>query len=852
MRQQGNDDQVRCLVRGIMVQATPEELVRQAVLAALVDERQGYCYPLARLAVELPIRLRRNENPRYADIAIYADDNDQGAPERRRVLAIIEVKDPETEEDGYGQAEGYASHKLAQYAAFIDGVSRHRLRGVVTRLFIQHEAPDGQPAPYYNAIRITDIPACGSEVQYAITELRPFLDVQEAQRTLHRCHDFIREAGRNPLQAFADMSRLLFAKVVDELITQGGETYRFQVGVGESAEEVTARIQVLLRDALDRYDLNRNTFRPDETVNLPAANISRIVDLLQPFSLSATDLDIKGTAFQVFLGANLRGEGLGQFFTPRNVVQFIIEATNPTHNDRIIDPACGTAGFLLQALNHVREEIDQSFRGRAPNAIFEQKMRFAQHNVVGLEWEPDVARSAKVNMLVSDDGRGNICEGIDSLLPLADLPEAATRSPFTIALTNPPFGTEVRGPRLQQFLTAHKTVWQDGVQRQVLRESQDSTVLFIERCLHLLEEGGRLAIVLPNGVLNNSGPDATGVRQILNELMVVDAVVRLPPDAFQHVGTGSKTSVLFARKKTQGLTQGRIFMARVSNIGYNVRGGEIAGNQLPDLGMVLRRFFEGGDVTPQGDLLAEDTPLTYCLSAADQGADALCRWDPCYFEPHHRERLTHIGAQYPVVCLGDHLVEVNWRERHGRRTIVELRRRVVWGRASRRYIREQAQAVPVLMVGNVIKMNRQYVLDLLSVNWVRANDHEFIDDSMVRPGDVLVVRTGATIGKVAVVPEGVPEGLNICSDILRLRLADVDPYYVAAFLTSDLGQRQLYANISGSTNEHLDPEALEFLQVPLLPGAERIGEEYRQCIAERLERDMTVRGLIDGIDELLA
>jgi hypothetical protein len=152
------------------------------------------------------------------------------------------------------------------------------------------------------------------------------------------------------------------------------------------------------------------------------------------------------------------------------------------------------------------------------------------------------------------------------------------------------------------------------------------------------------------------------------------------------------------------------------------------------------------------------------------------------------------------------------------------------------------------MIGNIVEVNAQYVLDLLSPQWIAGNDHEFIMDSAVAAGDVLVARTGATIGKVAVVPDGAPSPLNICSDILRLRPSGIDPYYLAAFLASDLGQRQLYANISGSTNEHLSPEALELVQVPLLPDAEEIGRSYRECVRERLERDFAARALFDHME----
>ena len=293
--------------------------------------------------------------------------------------------------------------------------------------------------------------------------------------------------------------------------------------------------------------------------------------------------DVKGVAFQTFIHENMRGDR-GEFFTPQPAIELAVGMLDPDYHESIIDPACGSGRFLIWAMEHVKQKYDLDSRGVAD---------YAKAHIAGIDINQDLVKVAKMYMVLFDDGYSNIFSA-NSLLPFDELqkiaetlrvPKPATpeTNKFEIVLTNPPFGSKgkINDSRiLRQFDLAHK--WKFDKKRgkwiktsQLLRE-QTPEILFIERCWQLLKPYGRMAIVLPDGILTNS--TLGYVRQWIMGHTRILAVVSLPQETFVPYGAGVKASILFLQKLPEEELEKLkkedyfIYMAVAEKIGYDVRG----------------------------------------------------------------------------------------------------------------------------------------------------------------------------------------------------------------------------------------------------------------------------------------
>jgi type I restriction enzyme M protein len=299
----------------------------------------------------------------------------------------------------------------------------------------------------------------------------------------------------------------------------------------------------------------------DDGLKLKPLTLAFVVNQLQFISLTNTPGDIKGEAFQAFVYRHQRGDR-GEFFTPFPMVRLAVEMIAPQPHERIIDPACGSGGFLIQALSYVMREN--------PTV---QKSKFIKQNIIGLEFNPDVALATMIRMAF-EGGSGDEIMCLNSLSDSDDLNEK-----FDVVLTNPPFGAKGKVETqkiLKSYILARK--WQqlpDGSWEpsKVVLSGQSPDILFIEKSLELLKPGGRMAIVLPDGLLQNIS--SAHVRYWLQTQAKVLAVISIPQEAFIPYGTGIKTSLLVLQKLPSEQTAQSCFMARMEKIGYDVKGQPI-------------------------------------------------------------------------------------------------------------------------------------------------------------------------------------------------------------------------------------------------------------------------------------
>ncbi len=542
--------------------SNPEEKVVAELWAELIYR---YEYPPERIRFEVKVPGRVPNQ--IADLVVYEDD-DQKAP-----YFVFECKRADLSDAAFDQAIeqacGYRASLGAKYCGAVAGLTRRLLRF------------DNFPPGERDRNHLTDIPT-----RYGRPPLWRFLkntsgrelttvSREELRAAIRKSHQTLWEGGkRSPIAAFGEFCKVVFIKHRDEkdLDRQDGEHYNFQRRDGETVAELASRINRLYEDEKRK--------EPDvftESINIDPPILAQCVGHLEGISLDSTELDTKGVAFEEFMGGFFKGD-FGQYFTPRELIAFAVEMLEPSRNDLVLDPACGSGGFLLHALDYVRREADQQ-QSPGTAAHFQYWHDFAQNKLVGIEINDELARVAKMNMIVHDDGHTNIVghDALDFMDNLAGKHTGLASEKFDLVLTNPPFGSTIRRVEkgdgyLEQF-DLRRYIGKNYPSSRT-PASIKTEILFLERVHSFLKPGtGRAAIVLPDGILTNSS--LQGVRDWLLDHFQLLAVVSLPQFAFSHYDAGVKASIVFLRRlaEDESVSDDRaVFMALADNIGYDATG----------------------------------------------------------------------------------------------------------------------------------------------------------------------------------------------------------------------------------------------------------------------------------------
>ncbi len=520
----------------------PEEWVRAQAVAFLIV---GRSYPANRMRTEVTVPRRTPSD--LADIVVYADDRCQ-VP-----YLVVENKaagqSAAARRQAIEQLFGNANSLRAPLGLYDEG-GAHVLFDVQNFPSTEREANrrgGRENVPHqYGTLPVYAFVAGGP------TDIQPVrASVLEAK--IRRSHSIIWAGGkRDPLYAFDEWSKLLFAKVVDERHTPTGQPRRFQVGTDETVAAVANHVHELFRFGCED---DPSIFQTATRITLPDRKIYEVVKVLQDASLVGTDVDTIGSAFENFFGSIFRGE-LGQYFTMRQIARFTVSVLDLTHKDHVIDPTAGSGGFLLEALLQVWHRVDDQFKGQPAKQVHDNKMEFASQRVYGIEIHDILSRICRINLVLHHHGRTNI-EGDRSCLDNHFVTPRLQdwHGKFSKAVGNPPFGDEVAegdedllgGNHLENFAVAQG------------REKVPSEHVVIERVVDFLEPGGRFGLVLPDGLFNNQGElsNCPQVRAWLAKNGHVEAIVSLPDFAFRKSGAQNKTSILFFRKF--GAAQKRAF-----------------------------------------------------------------------------------------------------------------------------------------------------------------------------------------------------------------------------------------------------------------------------------------------------
>jgi len=564
MTKETRDGYIIDFISGQEVKETPEEIEAVQVFARQLVEDYGYPKDHIQTRPQFRVKVRPSDTKKEypVDIAVFPNDKKQ----EDDIYIIVECK-KKNRKDGKTQLQDYLRFSKAFLGVWFNGDER---------LFLRKVEKDGR----IEFEEIPNIPQFGQRVEdigkFRRKDLKPTHNLKATFKAI-RNHLAGNTVGATRDEVLAQqLINLIFCKIYDERFTEPNDIVTFRAGVDEDSKDVKERILDLFNKVKRKY---KEVLDDNDTITLDANSVAYVVGELQNYCLIEAERDVIADAFETFIGHALKG-GQGQFFTPRNVVKMMVDILDPDYEDLIIDPACGSGGFLIEALRHVWRKLDaegEKYHWNKSN-LQEEKMEVALNKIRGIDKDYFLSKVAKAYMAIIGDGKSGIfCE--DSL----EVPNnwgTMTKTKihlgdFSVLLTNPPFGSKipVRGEdKLKQFELGHKWKqdkktgnWEKGK----LKDKEAPQILFIERCLQLLKDGGRMAIVLPDGIYGNN--QLGYIRKFIMKRARIVAVIDIPIETFQP-NTGTKTSILILQKMSKLPSDYPVFMAIAESCGHDRRG----------------------------------------------------------------------------------------------------------------------------------------------------------------------------------------------------------------------------------------------------------------------------------------
>ena len=546
----------------------PEEKVQAETFLRLIVD---YKYPVNRIKQFVSVTM--GSDIKEADIVVYDDDM------CIRPHILIECKRQEVSEAEFQQAINQAySYAFAlpgevKYVWVTSGIKSDYFE-VDKNQNTRNQLPDipqfgvKNVASYKYVYDAQYLPEESGKQRFFDLSI---IDQSELTRRFKQAHEALWAGGQlNPSEAFDELDKLIFCKIWDERMPRRmGEPYDFQIiTVPKEDEKNEAKRRQIENDNLYKrvmalYEEGRKkdkeVFR--DNIRLTPEKIRTVVGYLESVNIGETDLDSKGRAFETFMGSFFRGN-FGQYFTPREIVKFIVDVLPIEHDSKVLDTSCGSGGFLLYALNKVRNKASELYPNyskdvRQYDRWFKYWHDFAEKNLYGIEISEQISRAAKMNMIIHDDGHTNVItsDGLvsDETIINKTNNQGFKYGTFDFIITNPPFGSTIRQSE-QAYLKTYQLGKKEedwlavATPPQNIRDGQSTEVLFIEQDYKFLKEGGFLAIVLPDGILTNSSMQY--VRTQIEDWFRIVAVVSMPQTAFMANGAGVKSSVLFLKKWT--------------------------------------------------------------------------------------------------------------------------------------------------------------------------------------------------------------------------------------------------------------------------------------------------------------
>ena len=604
MELQIKDDKIYSPIKGKWLVLTPEERVRQEYICRLVKH---YGFEIGQIAQEVQVNnSHRGQGKARADIVVWKSASAKSNDDAATIVVECKAEYITIREEDYFQGYNYAAWAGADF--FVTTNLKE------TRVFKVNKSKLPKRLE-----EIVDIPKAeeltnAKKIKELLNQTKAFTR-DEFSKLLFKCHNIIRNNDKlSPEAAFDEISKVLFIKIRYERDNTGTQIFSEEEfkKLREAYDKTKSKqslpfYQQLFERTKEDY-IKDDLFEPNDIIKIKEASFEAIVKELEVYNLSRTADDVKGIAFEKFLGKTFRGE-LGQFFTPRTIVDFMVELLDPAEGEKICDPCCGSGGFLIKAFEFVREKIEkdiQNVKSQIKEQLFNEeydglndkkravidkqvdnyfaalnrelntgennsRLKYLSHDCIfGTDANPRMARTAKMNMIMHGDGHGGVHHH-DGLLNVNGIFE----NRFDVILTNPPFGSRVEKTLkiteadrftdqakidyyIQRYGDDYRNAMRqvnDNIDKSVLdlytsgKLSGLTEVLFIERCIRLLKPGGRMGIVLPEGVLNNT--NLQNVRELFEGMAKIVLITSIPQDVFMASGATVKPSLLFFKKFTE-------------------------------------------------------------------------------------------------------------------------------------------------------------------------------------------------------------------------------------------------------------------------------------------------------------
>lgn len=811
---------IDCINSNVTRENTPEERIRQKMTILLHREFQ---YPLSHIGLERAIHIGRET--KRADIVIYNSPEACAANDQGEIYIIAEIKAPNVKNSD-GQLISYMSASSAQGGFWTNGdrIEFHRKAG-------------GAVVPWLGIPKFRQ--AWDGIGKYKKSDLIVPVDLKLAFR---RCHNAIYRAGIDSEDIALDMVRIILSKIEDE--SSASDDCDFHITSEEFENEklravACERVRKLFSAVRDRY---KDVFSPAEEISASDNQLAVVISQLQQYSFLDSPHDVIGTAYEIYVASHLKGER-GQYFTNRLVVNMMVKMANPTEKSIILDPACGSGGFILTSMNYVFDKIDASNRSANSKEVLKRNV---VHQLFGVDISPKLVKIAKANMLLGKDGHGGIehSNSLDSMSKLsARFNELCGIGKPDIILTNPPFGS---GHELRIKETNILSQYENGYQWDIdenggviysdkLNDKQGVApeLLFLEKCLDWVKEGGLIGIVMAKGQLDNR--EALSVRKTILRNAKILAVVNLHEDTFEPF-CGSRASVIFLQKtKNQDLDY-KIFMAVSNKVGQTSRGEAI-----------LKKDAEGNPIIKNGrHILDEDlseiascyhdfmkgtlkeSEFRFTISSTDLDKDSLS-FNPVRYLPQHNAAFRKVitlgeSDDFELHRLGD--IANVYNGPRFKRPYAE--QGVTSGTTIRKYF--TGTALTQLNADNV-----KY-LDMAKAN---KQIKRQLDDLTIHKGYILVSDSG-TLGRVTYALSQ-HDGHVATNNLIRIVVEDVALRgYLYEFLKSELGQSLMLKNAYGTNQEHLEPDVIADIPIPIPKNrnvVEKIGNAVIQSV-EELEKSI--------------
>lgn len=541
----GNLPYIQCLVRKKEVKLTPEEAVRQLYLMNLHYE---YDYPFERMELEYSVVFGREK--KRADIVIFDKDNPNA------VYIMVELKKPKLK-DGKEQLKSYCNATGAPIGVWTNGDSISYYNRRDPNYFKDiPDIPNAQQS-------LSDI----LEERWTIDDLIKNDKIVKQRKSLKDLvvemeDEVLANAG---VDVFEELFQLIFTKLFDEMESTRNKSRHLEFrNYGDTESELKNKIQALFEKAKNKWE---GVFAASAKINLSPSHLAVCVSSLEEVKLFNSNLDVVDEAFEYLINKSSKGEK-GQYFTPRYVIDMCVKMLDPKENETVIDTAAGSCGFPVHSIFHVWEKqlkakgLERSHLFTAEEKLPEQ-IDYVKEKVFAIDFDEKAVRVARTLNLIAGDGQTNVLhlntldyerwedftkeeewsdiygEGWKKLRKLRKTKNQNRDFEFDILMANPPFAGDIKETRI----LARYELGKNSKGKQQSKVGRD--ILFIERNLDFLKDGGRMAIVLPQGRFNNSSDKY--IRDFIAERCRILAVVGLHGNVFKP-HTGTKTSVLFVQK----------------------------------------------------------------------------------------------------------------------------------------------------------------------------------------------------------------------------------------------------------------------------------------------------------------